>query len=392
MFWKKQEDNQKAKIALMLSGGGARAAYQVGVLKALADILPKEASNPFPIVCGTSAGAINAAAVAIYASQFREAIWRLVHVWGNFHVHQVFRSDFKGLSSSAMHWVAALTLGGLGKYNPVSLLDRAPLEELLSHYLPFEKIQDSLDNGYLDSLCISASSYSDGNSVSFFQANEEVEAWERMNRIGVKANIGLEHLMASSAIPFVFSAERIGGDFYGDGTMRQNMPTSPALHLGADKLFIIGNKHDALDTQLKKRVIKNPSLGQVAGHVLDSIFLDNVSMDVERIQRINKNLDQIPNKHLPENSTTFRKVEIIYISPSKDMYSIAQKHYNLMPKSVRLFLRGLGTSKERSSNLISYLLFEKEYCRELITLGYGDTLARKDEVLNFMEITEEKSN
>ncbi|MDX1810386.1 MAG: patatin-like phospholipase family protein [Gammaproteobacteria bacterium] len=385
MFWNKTEKGQAPKIALLLSGGGARAAYQVGVLKALADVLPKDAPNPFPIISGTSAGAINAAAMAIYSSQFREAVWRLVHVWGNFHVDQVFRADLKGLSSSAMHWIAAITLGGLGKYNPVSLLDREPLEKLLGHYMPFEKIQDSIDKGYLESICITASSYTSGHSVSFFQGHEKLEEWQRMNRVGIRSTIGIKHLMASSAIPFVFAAERLGNDFYGDGSMRQNMPTSPALHLGADKLFIVGNKHEERDEHLIKNVIKNPSLGQVAGHVLDSIFLDNVSMDVERLRRINKNLEQIPDKHLPEKSTTFKKVEILYISPSKDLFSIAQKHYNLMPKSVRLFLRGLGTSKKRSSNLISYLLFEKEYCRELITLGYADTIERKAEVLKFMQ-------
>lgn len=389
MFWKKQEA-EEPKIALMLSGGGARAAYQVGVLKALADVLPKKSPNPFPIICGTSAGAINAAALAIYAPQFREAIWRLVHVWGNFHVDQVFRSDMSGLTSSALHWVAAISMGGLGKYNPVSLLDRAPLKEILNHYLPFERIQDSIESKHLHALCISASSYSTGDSVSFYQGQEELQPWERANRVGIPTKITLEHLMASSAIPFVFSAERIENDYYGDGTMRQNAPTSPALHLGADKLFIIGNKHEAPFSEEHRRVDRNPSLGQIAGHVLDSIFLDNVSMDVERIQRINRNLNQIPDKHLPDKSTTMRKVDIIYISPSRDLYSIAQKHFNLMPKSVRIFLRGLGTSRKRSSNLISYLLFEKEYCRELIALGYGDTIERKEEVLEFLGYSEEK--
>ncbi len=391
MFWKKQADNEQPKIGLLLSGGGARAAYQVGVLKALADILPKDSSNPFPIICGTSAGAINAAALAIYAAKFREAIWRLVHVWGNFHVDQVFKADMSGLTSSALHWVAAISMGGLGKYNPVSLLDREPLEDVLRHYLPFEKIRESIESKRLHALCITASSYSTGNSVSFYQGDESLQPWVRTNRIGVPAEINLNHLMASSAIPFVFAAERIDDSYYGDGTMRQMAPTSPALHLGADKLFIIGNKHEDDDATPMKRMDRNPSLGQIAGHVLDSIFLDNVSIDVERIERINRNLSQIPEKHLPENSVTMRKVDYIYISPSQDLFSIAQKHFNLMPKSVRIFLRGLGTSRKRSSNLVSYLLFEKEYCRELINLGYGDTMERKTEVLEFMTNPSAKS-
>ncbi len=390
MFWQKQGQPDEPKIGLLLSGGGARAAYQVGVLKALADTLPKHAANPFPIICGTSAGAINAAALGIYAHQFREAIWRLVHVWGNFHVDQVFRSDVTNLTGTALHWMAALTTGGLGKYDPVAMLNREPLEELLRYYLPFDNIQNSINDGHLEALCITASSYSTGDSVSFIQGHEEIQPWSRTNQVGIHAKIGLQHLMASSAIPFLFATESIDNDFYGDGTMRQHSPTSPALHLGANKLLIIGNKHEAPASESEKRIDRNPSLGQVAGHVLDSIFLDNVSADVERIQRANKNLSQIPEKHLPDNSVSMRQVEILYISPSRDLYPIAQKHYDLMPKSVRIFLRRLGTSRKHGSNLISYLLFEKEYCRELIALGYSDTIARKDEVMQFMGFAEEE--
>jgi len=386
MFWNRNTKPETNKTGLILSGGGARAAYQVGVLKGLADIMPKQSVNPFPIICGTSAGAINATALAIYAPQFREAVWRLIHVWGNFHVGQVFRSDFLGLSSSALHWLKALITAGGNKNKPFSLLNRAPLVDLLDHYLPFENIQNSIDEGHLHSLCISASNYSTGNTVAFYQGVDDIEPWERRNRIGVPAKIGIEHLMASSAIPFIFAAEQLGEDYYGDGTMRQNAPTSPALHMGADKLFVIGVKHETPESSPHKRINNYPSLGQIAGHVLDSIFLDNVSTDLERLERINKTFSQIPDRHIPDDSATMRKVDLCFISPSKDLYTIAEKHYNLMPGSVRLFLRGLGTSKQRGSNLISYLLFEKAYCRELISLGYGDTLERKEEILSFLDM------
>ncbi len=385
MFWFKNTKDEPDKIGLILSGGGARAAYQVGVLKAIADSLPKHTANPFPIICGTSAGAINAASLGVYAPQFREAVWRLVHVWGNFHVDQVFRADAWGMSASVMHWVTANVFGRVS-HEPVALLDRAPLARLLSHYLPFEKIQDSIDSGNLYGLSISASSFSTGNSVSFYQGNDAIKPWVRANRVGVKTKIGLEHLMASSAIPFIFAPHKIDDEYYGDGSMRQNAPTSPALHMGADKLFVIGVKHEDPFSTLEKRTKSYPTLGQIAGHVLDSIFLDNVSMDLERLERVNKTFSQIPEKHIPDDSATMRKVDILFISPSKDLYSIAERHADLMPRTVRLFMKGLGVNKKRGSNLISYLLFEKAYCRELIALGYADTLERKEEVMQFMDV------
>lgn len=387
MFWKKDTNKESSnKIALILSGGGARAAYQVGVLKAIADLSPQNSSNPFPIICGTSAGAINAAALAIYTTQFREAIWRLVHVWGNFHMSQVFHSDFTGLSKSALQWAGSMARGSSKNRKSNGLLNRAPLHQLLEYYLPFENIQSSIDQNHLHALCINASNYSTGNSVSFYQGNEDIEPWVRTNRIGIKAEIGINHLMASSAIPLLFAPVALGNDYYGDGTMRQSAPTSPALHLGADKLFIIGVKHEDPYSALKKRMVSAPSLGEVAGHVLDSIFLDNVSMDLERLERINKTFSQIPNRHHPDDSVSMRKIDMLFISPSQDLSAMTQKHYDLIPNTVKLFMRGLGASREHGSNLISYLLFEKAFCRELIALGYSDTMERKQEVIDFMEL------
>jgi len=386
MFWKRNAKEDTPKIGLILSGGGARAAYQVGVLKAVAELVPKDAPNPFPIICGTSAGAINAAALAIYSAQFREAVWRMVHVWGNFHVEQVFKSDFSGLSYSALRWIFSLLRGGSNQYTPVSLLDREPLTHLLNHYLPFNSIQKSIDDGYLHSLCITASNFVNGHSVAFYQGIESIAPWVRANRVGIPAQIGIDHLMASSAIPFLFAPQEIDGDYYGDGTMRQNAPTSPALHLGADKLLVVGVKHEDSENSKNRKITGYPSLGQIAGHVLDSIFLDNVSTDLERLERINKTFSQIPDRHIPDDSATIRKVDILSISPSKDLYTVAAKHYHYMPGSVRLFMRGLGTSNQNGSNLISYLLFEKAYCRELIALGYSDTLERREEIIQFLDI------
>jgi len=232
---------QQARIGLILAGGGARAAYQVGVLKAVARMRAPETVNPFPVLCGTSAGAINAAALAIYSRDFQNAISRLVSVWGNFTVDKVFRSDFRGIAGSGLHWLVALMLGGmLGRYNPSSLFDRTPLQHLLSRYMPFEQIGKAIEAGHLHALSITASGYTSGQSVTFYQSAEQIEPWDRAIRVGCPAEIGIDHLMASSAIPFLFEAIRINREYFGDGSMRQIAPISPALHLGADKLLVIG--------------------------------------------------------------------------------------------------------------------------------------------------------
>lgn len=392
MLWNRNKTSEQPKTALILSGGGARAAYQVGVLQAIADVMPKNCPNPFPILCGTSAGAINAAALAIFSEQFREAVWRLVHVWGNFHVEQVFRTDAIHLSGTAAHWFSALILGGLGKNNPIALLDRAPLHKLLSTAMPFDKLQSSIDKGYVHALSIAASSYSTGTSVAFYQGAEDIKPWSRPRHMGVPTTLRMDHLMASSAIPFVFKAEAIENEFYGDGSVRQTTPISPALHLGADKLLVIGVKHENDNAHKTDTQFTYPSLGQIGGHVLDSIFLDNVDLDLERVRRTNKAFSQIPDKHLPDDSRLMRPVDVMSISPSQDLYKIAGKHAHLLPRTLRFFLKGIGASQERGSNLISYILFEKNFCRELIHLGYGDTMERRQEILDFLEVDKTSQN
>lgn len=376
------KETPAGKTALILSGGGARAAYQVGVVKALADLLPKDTPNPFPILCGTSAGAINAAALAVFGHNFREAAWRLGHIWRNFHVHHVFRADALGLLASGAHWLTALALGGLGEYNPSSLLDRQPLYELLAKYLPLERINQVIDAGLLHAISVTASSYTTGNAVAFYQGVPGIEPWQRTRRAGQPATLTHDHLMASSAIPFIFAAVQVGNQFFGDGSMRQTAPISPALHLGADRLFVIGVKAEDNDVR-NDQPPDYPSLAQTVGHVLNSIFLDNVDNDLERLRRINRTISQIPDKALLEGGVKLRKIDVLAISPSRPIDAIANRHRALMPRAARFLLRGLGVSHRNGANLLSYLLFEREYCRELMALGYGDTMRRKREILEF---------
>lgn len=369
-----------------MSGGGARAAYQVGVLKAITQMLPKDCPNPFPILSGTSAGAINATALAIFARRFHEGVKRLNYVWKNFSVGQVFRADARGIAANSLRWLAAFLLGGLGKYNPQSLLDRAPLRALLEHYLPCEEIQKSIDAGALHALSITCSGYGSGMSVSYYQGADTLVSWKRARRVGAMADITIDHLMASSAIPFVFSAVKLNREYFGDGSMRQNAPISPALHLGADRVMVIGVRQESNSGQSRPEVKEYPSMAQIAGHVLNSIFLDALEADLERLQRINKTLSVIPPGQGGEHGLTLRPVDVLVISPTEDLEKIAVRHAHHLPRAVRFLLRGLGAFDRNGSNLVSYLLFEKPYCRELISLGYADAMIRRQEILDFLSV------
>ncbi len=371
-------------VGLILAGGGARAAYQVGVLKAIADMLPTGAANPFPIICGTSAGAINGAALAIDATRFQYAVRRLTRVWQNFHVEHVFRSDALGIAKSGAHWLAAFLSGGLGRFNPHALLDRAPLEQLLRRHMPCHMIQNSIDAGALRAFSVTAASYTSGQSVTFYQGVGGIEPWTRARRIGVAARITQNHLMASSAIPFIFPGVKLDREYYGDGSLRQIAPISPALHLGAQRLLLIGVREERNGEPVKSISMGYPSLAELAGYVLDSMFLDALEIDLERLTRVNKTISLIPSHHLEEAQVSLRPVDVLVISPSEDMNRIAGRHAMELPRPVRLLLRGLGAMKRRGSSLVSYLLFEEGYTRALMDLGYKDTLKRKDEVLRFL--------
>src|SRR5262252_7841178 len=290
-------ESTRSKAGLVLTGGGARAAYQVGVLKAVREMLPQPGRNPFPIVCGTSAGAINAATLAVFADDFSNAVDRLLGVWENFRVHHVYRSDPLGIARVGARWLAAMML--LSRTSPQSLLDNSPLAEMLQRSLEFGRIQENIDNGALYAVSITCSGYSSGQSVSFYQGGPDTEAWERTQRVGAAMPIRTEHLLASSALPFIFPAVKINREYFGDGSMRQIAPVSPALHLGADRVLIVGTGRQASD-QARARSNVYPSLAQVAGHALNSIFLDSLMVDIERLERINRTVALIPRDRMSE--------------------------------------------------------------------------------------------
>lgn len=383
--------------ALILSGGGARAAYQVGVLQALVT-LRREAGrndgrNPFGIVCGTSAGALNAAALACRADRFDEAVQAVAETWHHFSADQVYRTDAIGVLRSGAQWLTMLSVGWViarwRRARPRSLLDNQPLAALLQRLVPLERLPQMLSQRHLQALAVSASSYSSGEHVSFFESAAPVPPVRRSQRLLLPARLGTEHLLASSAIPFVFPAQQLVQDgqtgWYGDGSMRQTAPISPAIHLGAQRVLVVGVGRLQEPPGRAAADAGYPTLAQIGGHALSSIFLDGLAVDIERLQRINRTLELLtPEQRL---ATPLQPVQALVIAPSQRIDEIAARHQHALPAPVRALLRGVGSTSRagdmRGAALASYLLFEAPFTRELMALGAADTRARAAEVRAF---------
>ncbi|QNM98330.1 patatin-like phospholipase family protein [Chitinimonas koreensis] len=371
-------------VGLIMSGGGARAAYQVGVLRAIAKMLPPQADNPFQIICGTSAGGINAASLAAGATQFRKSVCKLEYVWKNLSVEDVYRTDVGTMCRYFFHWVGSLFTGGFGRLNPKAFLDNEPLGGLLERLIDFDGIEHSIQAGQLRALSITASGYNSGQSVSFFQAAPDLKGWNRAQRVGTRTRIELRHLLASAAIPFVFPAVQINREWFGDGSVRQVAPISPALHLGAEKVLVVGVSPPREEPLERLYAPDYPTLAQVAGHLMNSVFIDGMEVDLERIARVNRTLSFVPDEVKHRRDVQLREVEILVIAPSKPLEQIASRHTGRFPWTMRFVLGGLGALKRQGSVLASYLLFHRRYARDLIELGYTDAMRRRDDILKFL--------
>lgn len=373
------------RIGLVLPGGGARAAYQVGVLKALAEILPRRSPNPFAIISGTSAGAINSAVLASRGHLFHLAVAELEYVWRNFQSEQVFKADNLTMLRNSLHWLLAVVSGGMGGNNPLSLLDNSPLREMLRRRINFSAIEKSIEQGYVDAISVTAAGYTTAKSVSFYQGNTAAEAWRRVRRSGHREDINLDHLMASIAVPIVFPPVNINGEYFGDGAMRQATPLSPAVHLGADRILVIGARNEVPDEHSSaEEEPPYPSLGRVAGYMLDALFMDGLSADLERLTRINLMLEQAGDRTIEGDAGELRSIDAMVMLPSADIRDIAERHAHELPRSVRILLRGLGAMNRGGMQLASYLMFESGYTRELIRLGYKDAMLRRVQLESFM--------
>lgn len=399
-------------VGLLLTGGGARAAYQVGVLQAIVELRRKHQPpppgspqnapqpSPFSIITGTSAGAINAAALACSADDFRLAVTRLSRVWSHFEAGQVYGADTLSVLRTGARWMSLISMGWMvarwRRIKPRSLLDNSPLAGLLNRMIPLERLPGLIASGHLQALAITASSYSSGHHVTFFEGAEHLQPWMRSQRLAVRAPITREHLLASSAIPFIFPAQPLpihdNIEYFGDGSMRQTAPIAPAIHLGAERILVIGagRMSEPADTLIPAPAISYPSLAQIAGHAMSSIFLDSLAVDIERILRINQTLSLIPGE--ARKASSLRPVELLVISPSERIDQIAAEHTQDLPHMVRALLGALGAAPSgtnhgkvsaNSGALTSYLLFEAAFTRELMALGHKDALEQEEAIRKF---------
>ena len=374
-----------SKNALVLTGGGARAAYQVGVLSAIAKFVPRNHAIPFPILCGTSAGAINSTALGCYASCFQLGVKKLEWVWNNLDTSKIYHNNAFGVFGHIGKGMLASFQADYAKKLPRSLLNNDPLRKLLNSVMNFKRIDNNISRGYLSASAVTTSSYSNGDSISFFQADDSIKSWKRAKRCGQATQLNTEHLMASAAIPLVFPSIKIKNHHFGDGSVHQLSPLSPAIHLGAKRIFVIGVEQPKVSLYNNENNQHPPTGATIAGHLLDSIFADTIHSDLERMNRINETLKLIaPRKK--DHVEGLKHIDSFIINPSKDFNAIALNYYNDLPLPVRLLLRSVGINKDSDSSIISYLLFEKNFCRELIKLGFEDAMEQENSIRHFLNL------
>lgn len=374
------------KTALILSGGGARGAYQVGVLKGLSEILPEKMKSPFDILSGSSAGAINCAHLATNIQHFSVAIEKLVYLWSQIKAEQVFKTDFLSLNK--------FSLGLLGEKKLNALLDTAPLRELISKNCDFTKIKKNLEAEFINSVIITANNYDSSSAISFIQTKDQSHVfWRESRRKAVLAEINVDHVMASSAIPMLFPPIEIESQHYGDGCVRNNTPCSPSIRMGAEKLFVIGVRtqlstevNHPMQSQKKKAVSQqSPSMIKILNTLLNAVLLDSVEQDVLRIQRINqlaKLVKQSESQVSVEDKMGLKEIPALCISPSQDIGELARQHAHHLPRLIRMTISAFG-SLDEASEILSYLLFEPNFCKSLIEMGYQDALVNKESIQSF---------
>jgi NTE family protein len=372
---------------LVLTGGGARAAYQVGVLRALAEIVGPGPA-PFDVIAGISAGAINGVAVAAGADDFHEGVRQLQETWEQLTPNRIYRTGALELASIGSRWIRDLSSGGvLGSSGINYLLDPSPLRELLRHRVPVGRMRRHLRTGRLRGVAVSATNYHTGTGVSFFEGAADIEPWVRSTRLGVRARITLDHVLASAAIPIFFPPVKVGDTHYGDGCVRMIYPMSPAIHLGADRIVAVSVRHQrgAAETEAREAARHGNGIpvSEIAGVLLNAVFLDSVDSDVERLERINRTLSLIPRDRLSGSGIELRAIPTLVFRPSTDLGKLAADEYHRFPAMLRYLLKGIGATGHAGEDLLSYLAFEPVYVRRVMEVGYGDVMARRAEVERF---------
>ena len=374
-----------AGLALVLSGGGARAAYQVGVLRYLARQFPTVIPD---ILTGVSAGGINAAFLAARQEPYPEKIEELVEMWRNLHINQVFRVDLRDLAWRSVRWSGRLASGGKSPLPPAkSFVDTTPLREVLERELhagegPIPGIQSSLINGWLNAFAITGSSYTTGQSITWVQTREDVlmPSWERPLRKSHCCPIRIDHVMASAALPFFFPAIEVDGAWYGDGGIRLTAPLSPAIHLGARKILAVTTRYARSREEADRpQIVDYPPPAQVAGVLFNAIFLDQLDGDAMQLRQINELIAQLPD----DKKMGLRPIDLFVVRPSQDLGRVANAYEAELPKGFRFLTRGLGTRETRSNDMLSLVMFQPDYVRHLVDLGESDAEKRRDDFAAF---------
>ncbi len=382
---------------LVMTGGGARGAYQAGVLKRIGELKRIGIQgNPFPIIGGASAGAINGSALATGCQDFASATQILAEFWATLKPSDIFRCDVLSQVHNSITWIVDLSFGGiLGGGNAQSLLDATPLRQFLNKHLECDRIQENIKRGHLYALAISATNYNSGKSYLFIQGMKGHPIWKRIRLVTVPTKITVDHVCASCAIPFVFQPVRLpipprGSAFFGDGCVRLQQPLSPVIRLGAEKVFAIGVRCGDKERREETLGERNPSLAQVMGVVFDVIFLDNLDTDIEHLERLNQllNHNQI-NQPGIEGTEKMRPLKTLIITPSVHLSDVAKQHRKDMPSLIHYFVSSLGRDAASCADLMSYLLFTPKYTRELIEIGYHDASERIDEIEDFLYSSKE---
>ena len=384
-FSKKQTQEQKS-LGLILPGGGARNAYQVGVLKAVEELIAAKNPSPFPVVTGTSAGSLNGGMIASRSVDFSDGLSRLIGMWENLQMEMVVRTDAKSTTKTGAKWIWSLASGSGGSSQPDSFLDNTPLRSLIENHINLARMRQCVQSGHLRALGITASSYGRGASLTYFEGQEDLQPWERTRRFGLPTRLRVDHFMASIAIPVVFPAVKIDNEYHGDGSMRESAPLSPALHLGANKLLIVSVRNPQTEYDPSNVSATYPNLGFVAGYMFDTLFMDRLDSDIERLKRINFALSQSKHVTFKHNDSILRPVDFLVISPSVDIRDIVAKHIKRFPRSMRILLSGLGAMTKEGRPLTSYLLFDSNFARDLIELGYNDGYAQRDKLQELLEL------
>lgn len=367
--------------ALVLSGGGARGAYQIGVLRQIARQHP---DLRFPVITGVSAGAINAASIASHRGDLAEATEQLAEHWSALSTSSVMRSDLPSLLANALRIAGSVASGGARIAPPTrGFVDTKPLRRFLQALIEPDNIEANIRDGRLRALAVSATSYRTGSSITFVQGTPDTEMWSRFRRRSRAGRIGVDHVMASAAIPLFFPACPVEGEYFGDGSLRQPYPLAPAVHLGADRLLAVSSRFASTPDPDDRQPDSYPSTARTLGLMLNSIFLDQLDADAERLERVNQLLRRVDSKQrwlVPE-----REVELLVLRPSRDIGRMAALYERKLPKALRYLTRGLGTRRGSGSDLLSYLLFVPEYLSDLIQLGERDAELNRVRIGRFVD-------